>query len=214
MRHLCTLAMFHTQHAYSLLLLIHVQIQRDLAITRDICVNIYLLNCLNLFLKYKIGTCLMCLWIQECFASRVKVWFECLTCCLDACLSSHLVAFSSYVFSLPEKPLFYILDSFLIESRQIPLLLRFLGLTSIASRQMGRSIEPKSCALYLLDTSSIDSRSLEVGFFSIASQQLLNLSRPSCMHFFSHVLHFSILLSSIASCFITFMHLYGFLVPP
>ena len=63
MRHLCTLAMFHTQHANSLLFLIYVQIQRDLAITRDTCVNIYLLNCLNLFLKYKIGTCLVCLWI-------------------------------------------------------------------------------------------------------------------------------------------------------
>ena len=34
------------------------------------------------------------------------------------------------------------------------------------------------------------------------------------MHCFSHVLHLSIILSSIASCFITFMHLYGFLVPP
>ena len=30
----------------------------------------------------------------------------------------------------------------------------------------------------------------------------------------SHVLHPSIILSSIAHCFITFMHLYGFLVPP
>ena len=40
------------------------------------------------------------------------MWFECLTCCLDACLISHLVAFSSYVFFPLEKPLFYILDSF------------------------------------------------------------------------------------------------------
>ena len=46
---------FHTQHANSLLLLIHVQIQCDLAITRNTCVNICSLNCLNLFLKYKIG---------------------------------------------------------------------------------------------------------------------------------------------------------------
>ena len=46
---------FHTQHANSLLLLIHVQVQHDLAITRNTCVNIYSLNCLNLFLKYKIG---------------------------------------------------------------------------------------------------------------------------------------------------------------
>ena len=55
MRHLSTFALFHTQHANSLLLLIHVQVQCDLAITRDTCVNIYLLNFLNLFLKCKIG---------------------------------------------------------------------------------------------------------------------------------------------------------------
>ena len=55
MRHLCTLAMFHTQHTNSLLLLIHVLVQCDLAIIGDTCVNICSLNCLNLFLKYKIG---------------------------------------------------------------------------------------------------------------------------------------------------------------
>ena len=55
MRHLCTLAMFHTQHVNSLLLLIYVQVQCDLAITRNTCVDICSLNCLNLFLKYKIG---------------------------------------------------------------------------------------------------------------------------------------------------------------
>ena len=33
------------------------------------------------------------------------------------------------------------------------------------------------------------------------------------MHCFSHVLHLSFILSSIASCFITFMHFYGFFVP-
>ena len=31
---------------------------------------------------------------------------------------------------------------------------------------------------------------------------------------FLHVLHLSIILSFVTSCFITFMHLYGFLVPP
>ena len=34
------------------------------------------------------------------------------------------------------------------------------------------------------------------------------------MHCFSYVLHLSFILSSIASCFIIFMHLYGFFVPP
>ena len=44
-----------------------------------------------------------------------------------------------------------------------------------------------------------------LGFLSIAARQLLYL--------LSHVLHLSIILSSIASCFIAFMHLYGFLGP-
>ena len=46
---------FHTQHANSLLLLLHVQVQCDLAITKDTCVNVCSLNYLDLFLKYKIG---------------------------------------------------------------------------------------------------------------------------------------------------------------
>ena len=55
-RHLCNLAMFFTHNMqYSLLLLIHVQVQCDLAITRNICVNVCSLNYLNLLLKYKIG---------------------------------------------------------------------------------------------------------------------------------------------------------------
>ena len=54
MRHLCTLALCHTQQANSLLLLIHMQVQCDLAITRNIFIDICFLNCLNLFLKYKI----------------------------------------------------------------------------------------------------------------------------------------------------------------
>ena len=54
--HLCNLVMFFTHNTqYSLLLLIHVQIQCDLAITRNTCVNVCSLNCLDLFLRYKIG---------------------------------------------------------------------------------------------------------------------------------------------------------------
>ena len=70
----------------------------------------------------------------------------------------------------------------------------------IVSRQISLSIEPKSCALYLLDISLTDSRSIEVGFFSIDSRHLLNRSRYPWMHliflcfaFFSFV--------SITSCF-------------
>ena len=44
---------YNTQ--YCLLFLIHVQIQCDLAITSFTCVNVYSLNCLDLFLRYKIG---------------------------------------------------------------------------------------------------------------------------------------------------------------
>ena len=54
-RRLCNLVMFFTHNTqYSLLLLIHVQVQCDLAITRFTCVNVCSLNCLDLFLKYKI----------------------------------------------------------------------------------------------------------------------------------------------------------------
>ena len=60
--HLCNLTMFFTHNTqYSLLLLIHVQVQCDLTITRFTCINVCSLNCLDLFLKYKIGqTCFVC----------------------------------------------------------------------------------------------------------------------------------------------------------
>ena len=111
---------FHTQHANSLLLLIHVQVPCDLAITRNTCVNICSLNYLNLFLKYKIGfTCLvfvhgcvldlwmLCLYAEWCFESLI--------CWLDLCLSSLLVTFISMCFSLLEKLFFFKLDSYSID---------------------------------------------------------------------------------------------------
>ena len=48
MRHLWLLLCFHTQQKNSLLLLIHVQVQCDLAITRDTCVIICSLNLVRL----------------------------------------------------------------------------------------------------------------------------------------------------------------------
>ena len=52
MYNLCNLAMFFTHNTqHSLLLLIFVQVQCDLTITRNIYVNVYSLNCLDLFLK-------------------------------------------------------------------------------------------------------------------------------------------------------------------
>ena len=53
--------MFFTHNMqYSLLLLIHVKVQCDLAITKFTCVNVCSLNCLDLFLKYKFGLVCVC----------------------------------------------------------------------------------------------------------------------------------------------------------
>ena len=51
--HPCNVFTHNTQN--SLLLLIHVHVQCDLDITRDTGINVCSLNCLDLFLKYKIG---------------------------------------------------------------------------------------------------------------------------------------------------------------
>ena len=89
---------FHTQHANSLLLLIHVQVHCYLAITRNTCVNVCSLNCLDLFLKYKISqTCLVCVCVCVCvcvFGSKYLTFFllrdvfESLNCCWDLWLIS------------------------------------------------------------------------------------------------------------------------------
>ena len=61
----------------------------------------------------------------------------------------------------------------------------------------------------------LDSCSIHRGWLLLDSiSALLNPLRFSCMHCFSYVLHLSFILLSIASCFIIFMHLYGFFVPP
>ena len=75
MYNLCNLAMFFTHNTqYSLLLLIYVQAQCDLVITRNTCVNVCTLNYLDLFLKYKIGqTCLVC--VCMCFGSKCLTFF-------------------------------------------------------------------------------------------------------------------------------------------
>ena len=106
----------------SLLLLIHVQVQCDLTITWNTCVNVCSLNCLNLFLKYKIGqTCLVCVcvcvfWIMNALHFfLLRDGFESLTCRLNPCLSSLLVAFIFMCFS-SLKNLF---SSSSIASRQI-----------------------------------------------------------------------------------------------
>ena len=76
---------------YSLLLLIHEQVQCDLAITRNTCVNVCSLNCLNLFSKYKIGsTCLVCVCVLGFMCLTfflLRDVFESLKCYLDPWLS-------------------------------------------------------------------------------------------------------------------------------
>ena len=112
---------------YSLLLLIHVQVKCDLAITRNTCVNICSLNCLNLFLTYKIGqTCLVCVCVCVCAHAHVCFGSKCLTffllrddfesskCCLDLWLSSMLDCIHVCVFLFFEKLFLSNLDSFSI----------------------------------------------------------------------------------------------------
>ena len=127
----------HTTRKNYLLLLIYVQIQCDLAITRNTRVNICSLNCLNLFLKYKIGqTCFLCVCVCVCvcldlcmLCIYVERCFESLICCLDLWLSSQLTAFificflqarqlldKSSINSLSTRPFFFILDSILTVS--------------------------------------------------------------------------------------------------
>ena len=104
--HLCNLAIFFTHNTqYSLLLLIHVQVQCDLAIIRFTCVNVCSLNCLNLFFKYTIGqTCLVCVCVCVCLGSLCLSFlllrddFKSLKCCLDPWLSCIFDCIHVYVF--------------------------------------------------------------------------------------------------------------------
>ena len=109
---------FHTQHANSLLPLIHVQVQCDLVITRNTCVNVCSLNCLNLFLKYKLVRLVMCLCVCVCFGSMCWTFFllrddfESLKCCLDLQLCSMLDCIHVCVFLFFEKLFLSNLDSY------------------------------------------------------------------------------------------------------
>ena len=108
---------------YSLLLLIHVQVQCDLAITRNTCVHVCLLNYLDLFLKYKIGqTCLVCVCVCVClcFGSKcltfflIRDVFESLKYFLDLWLSSMFDCIHICVFLFFEKLFLSNLDNFSI----------------------------------------------------------------------------------------------------
>ena len=87
----------------------NVQVQCDLAIARNTRVNVCSLNCLDLFLKYKIGqTCLVCVFV--CFGSKCLTFLllliddsESLKCRLDFWLSSMLDCIHICVFLFFEK---------------------------------------------------------------------------------------------------------------
>ena len=107
-RCLCNLVMFFTHKMqYSLLLLIHVQVQCYLAITRFTCDNLCLLNCLNLFFKNKIGlTCLVCVCVLGSMCLTFLLLrddFESSKCCLDPWLSCMFDCIYICVFLFFEK---------------------------------------------------------------------------------------------------------------
>ena len=103
--HLCNLAMFFTHNTqYSLLFLIHVQVQCDLAIIRFTFVNVCSLNCPDLFLKYKNWLDLLCvcvcLWRSMCLNFYLRDDFKSLICCLDRWLSCMLDCIHVCVFHI------------------------------------------------------------------------------------------------------------------
>ena len=128
---------------------------------------------------------------------------------MDLWLSSMIDCIHVYVFSLLWKTAFKQYRQLLDTSQQLGYLSSSLAFfyRILASFSIHRG------SFWMLDRFSIAVQSIKVGFCSIAAQQLLD-PWSSCMHCFSHVLHLSFILSSIASCFIRFMHLYGFFVPP
>ena len=158
----------------------------------------------------------VCVCVCVCFGSKSLTFFllrdvfERLKYCLDLWLSSIVDCIHICIFLFFEKLFLSNLDSF---STPLKRLLSIEALFLLVSIEVN-AISIHQETFCLLDRCLIAVRSIKVGFYSIAARQLLDLLRSSCMHRFSHVFHLSFILSSIASCFITFMHLYGFFVPP
>ena len=171
---------FHTQHANSLLLLIYVHVQCDLAITRNTCVNVYSLNCLVLFLKYKIGqTCLVCVCVCVCvcFGSKCFTFFllrdvfESLKFCWDLWLSSLFDCIHFCVFLFFEK-------LFLSSSTAFQQISTDSRLSRPAFLDRSYCIfDPSKYFGICLDSFLIDSRSIEI----FCSRQILdNTSTNIC----------------------------------
>ena len=154
----------------------------------------------------------VCVFLESmCLKLLLRDVFETLKCWLDSCLSCMLDCIHIYVFP-SWKTVFK-------QSRQLLDTSSILGYLSSFSTSSYRNLDSFSTArwidqdfFWILDSFSIAGWSIEVGFCSIVSQYLSIHRDFFCMHCFSHVLHISFILSSIASCFITFMHFYGFFV--
>ena len=115
MNYLCFLAkVSHTTDVLFATLDTIIQVQYDLAITRNTCGSICSLNCLNLFLKIKLVRLVQCVLTQECFTSRVDDVFKCLTCFLVACFGVYFNCIHLVLVFLLEKPCFRLLDRCLI----------------------------------------------------------------------------------------------------
>ena len=146
--------MFFTHNTqYSLLFLIHVQIQCDLAITSFTCVNVCSLNCLDLFLKYKIGyTCLVCVCVLEILVLKnfkLRDYFERFLCWLDHWLSCMLDCIHICVFLL-SKNCFEKLARHLLDTSSIPCYLSsFSSLFLIAISTPPRYLVDRSRKLLL-----------------------------------------------------------------
>ena len=139
----CDIFTHNTQN--SLLLLIHVQVQCNLAITRNTCVNVCSLYCLNLFLKYKIGQTFVCVcvcvfWIQMLDFFLLRDVFESLKYWLDLWLSSFLDCIHFCVFLFIEKLFLHI---------------------STASRQLSTASYPSRSLIFLSRQKLMQSRSIE-----------------------------------------------------
>ena len=117
--------------------------------------------------------------------------FQSLKCYLDLWLSSMLNCIHICVFLIFEKLLLSNLNS---------------CWTPLDSYDIYRAL---SASFYRI----IDSFSIHQETFWMLDSFLIHQDPLSCI-IFSHVLHLSFILSSIASLFITFTHLYGFLMPP
>ena len=119
----------------------------------------------------------VCVYVLDLWMLCIVLWrdvFESLTCWLDLCLSSLLVAFISMCFSSLWKTPFFKLDSFSTDPRQ--LLIYWAPWTSFLDR-FYRIFDPSSFLEYV----SIASRSIEkLSVWLIDFRQNLDPSRNFC----------------------------------